>query len=144
MIPIPTYVKKNRWIVHLRLINETLTIDTSSCATEQDPLMTVTVTRGIYDILSLRTCSHHIECPSAVCLPIARLIRDLESTYRENEIVRKINRFIQEKGDKGVCVPWYVIWHIDWFVVLILFPLTLQKCSYLTTPSYSTQRNSST
>lgn len=91
-----------RWIVHSRGINETLTIEANSCATEHDSLVTIAVTRGLRDLLSVRSCAQHIDCPSAFCIPI----RDISENIREERGLRTL--FLVNEPHNGVCVPMYV------------------------------------
>jgi hypothetical protein len=92
----------NRWTVHSRAIDGGLSIEVNSCFTEDNALVTISVTSSLLDLLSVRSCTIHTDCPSAMCIPI----RDIVKTTREERGLRTL--FLVEHPHTGVCIPLYV------------------------------------
>ena len=66
-----------RWTVHSRAIDGALTIEVNPCATEDNALVTISAPSSHLDLLSVRSCAKHIDCPSARCIPIRNVVRIL-------------------------------------------------------------------
>ena len=92
------FLTLTRWLVHYRILGETITIELNPRATEEDVFMDVKATSGIHSLFSFESCSHHMECPSVLCLPIDRIIEGRRTALF-------IKRLLGIDTFKGICFP---------------------------------------